>query len=123
MVKHQAVQLSIAHLGGICNSWCHHSFLTSAQNWGKNCPQFDTQWNISKYEESKLGVNQIRCKEQFDLQQADMWEGLEIQLRVRVEFKQNTEQALRMPCPFDSLMGPNKQDIDQERYCYSIGNA
>ena len=64
MIKHQAVQLGIAKLGGVCKSWRHDSFLASAHSWSKNCPQLDKHRSMTKNEEPELGVNQVCCRKQ-----------------------------------------------------------
>ena len=66
MIKHQAIQLGIAKLGGICNSWRHYSFLASAQSWSKYCPQFDKKWYMTKNKQPEPGVNQVCCRRQAE---------------------------------------------------------
>lgn len=61
MVKDEAIQLGIAKFGGVCNSWCHHSFLSCAQSWSQDCPQLHKHWHMTKDEKPELGVNQICC--------------------------------------------------------------
>lgn len=67
MIKHQAIQLGIAKLGGVCNCWRHNSFLASAENWSKDCLQLDKHWHMTKDIEPELGVNQVCCREQVSL--------------------------------------------------------
>lgn len=61
MIKHEAIQLGIAKFGGVCNSWRHDGFLTSAHSWSKDCPQLNHDWYMTKDKEPELGINQICC--------------------------------------------------------------
>ena len=73
MIKHQAIQLGIAKLGCVRNSWRHYSFLASAQSWSKDGPQFDKQWHMTKDKEPELGVNKVCCRRQVSVLCSKEW--------------------------------------------------